>query len=262
MQFNTLADSLSDGFPFVDEKYLEWNYRKPLIVQEILKHNPDIIGLQEVDRERADEFKEFTQGYKRFFCPKQNESKDGCMLLFRESMFEVVNHVDIQLGKDESQIAIIAHLKTPSGRNIFVVVTHLKAKEGFELKRYQQGRNIMAGLKHYSQDIAPENKSVVILGDFNDVPDSIVYILFRAWFNKPILKSAYTLYDDSGIEPYTTFKKREKEICRTIDYIWVSNDIQVRELLEIPPTEVFPDRLPCKNYPSDHLSIIATLEIK
>eukprot|EP01135_Chromosphaera_perkinsii_P005158 Nk52_evm6s319 gene=Nk52_evmTU6s319 len=61
VQFNTLADELCNttAFPFVDSKYLQWEYRKELLVDEmlLLPHLgdtgpallPDIIALEEVD---------------------------------------------------------------------------------------------------------------------------------------------------------------------------------------------------------------------
>jgi len=76
------------------------------------------------------------------------------------------------------------------------------------------------------------------------------------------LSSAYRLYDESGEEPYTTFKKREEEIFHTIDYIWHSKQLSPLKLLEIPPLERLRDRLPCAEYPSDHLQIVAEFQLK
>lgn len=73
--------------------------------------------------------------------------------------------------------------------------------------------------------------------------------------------SAYDLDAKSGARavPYTTFKKRETEILRTIDYILYrhgkDSQLVVTGLQEIPAIEKFPNRLPARDYPSDHLSI-------
>lgn len=107
---------------------------------------------------------------------------------------------------------------------------------------------------------------VLISGDFNDVPSSPVYNLLtknigsneNQSFTSPFVgfKSAYTFYDQSGVEPYSTYKKRETEICRTIDFIFFQG-LKVLKLLEIPPIETLTVRLPAPNYPSDHLAIMA-----
>ena len=74
------------------------------------------------------------------------------------------------------------------------------------------------------------------------------------------LRSAYASYQQSGEEPYSTYKKREKEVLRTIDYIWYSpaRGVEPLYLLEIPGIEAVPNRLPAVNYPSDHLAIAAS----
>lgn len=64
LQFNTLANSLSDAFPYVDSKYLTWEHRKQLLVREILQHRPDVITLEEVDKEH----------YKDYFRPFLTEA--------------------------------------------------------------------------------------------------------------------------------------------------------------------------------------------
>ena len=58
MQFNTLADELSDAFPFVDSSYLTWDYRKNAILEEIKRNSADIVALEEVDH------------FKDFFLPE------------------------------------------------------------------------------------------------------------------------------------------------------------------------------------------------
>ena len=49
-QWNTLNRQLSDkkAFPYVDDKYLEWEYRHPLIKKIIEENKADIICLEEV----------------------------------------------------------------------------------------------------------------------------------------------------------------------------------------------------------------------
>ena len=55
MQWNCLADGLAqDGsFDDIDPKFLSWEHRMPLIVNEIRTINPDIFCLEELNRIEA-----------------------------------------------------------------------------------------------------------------------------------------------------------------------------------------------------------------
>jgi len=48
LQFNVLADSLAtrDAFPLVPADVLVWSYRWPLILEEMTRHQPDIVCLE------------------------------------------------------------------------------------------------------------------------------------------------------------------------------------------------------------------------
>jgi endonuclease/exonuclease/phosphatase family metal-dependent hydrolase len=53
----------------------------------------------------------------------------------------------------------------------------LKAKRGFEDKRLEQGEKLLHSIKEF---IGETKLPVVIAGDFNDEPTSIVYKLFAS----------------------------------------------------------------------------------
>jgi len=173
-------------------------------------------------------------------------------------------------------VAIITKLKVKpqeshhKSLDISVSVTHLKAKQGFEDLRLSQGAILLQNIENYLKP--NETLPVIVAGDFNDNPNSFVYNLFSTGkaksshqkeFHSPYqLKSSYKTYDDKGIEPYTTYKKREVEIVLTIDYIWYSPQLVSTKCLEIPTLETFVHRLPCAEYPSDHLMIMAEFAAK
>jgi len=108
---------------------------------------------------------------------------------------------------------------------------------------------------------------IIIAGDFNEIPTNPVCQYFAEGHFKEILnipkhplqlENSYNHYDNTKVAPYTTFKKRDKEVCRTIDYIWYTSDkLHVTHLLEIPLIEELKNRLPCSEYPSDHLALIS-----
>mgnify|MGYP001797416906 CR=1 FL=1 len=54
MNYNIMADSLSyhnkEKTNSFENKYLDWELRAQTLVREILYYDPDIVGLQEVDK--------------------------------------------------------------------------------------------------------------------------------------------------------------------------------------------------------------------
>jgi len=256
MTWNALADSLADSFPDVDKKYLTWEYRKGLIMQVIEENSYDIVCLQEVEH-----FNDFYQpemeklGYEGIFQSKfseDNVERDGVALMWKKSKFEKKNHDIIRYTPNDTQLAIISLLYGKSGKNVpsvCVATTHLKASIGFEDKRKTQGVSLLESVDKVNTEKYP----VVICGDFNDTPDSLVCNKFRKHFS-----SAY-----SG-ESWTTWKKRETVVKRTIDYIWYDYDsFRVTETLETPnKSEIDPPYLPSAHYPSDHICIACKLETK
>jgi nocturnin len=236
-------------------------------------------------------------GYEGLFKPKNGEGDaDGCALFFKTARFELVAHKGIDF-EGHTQVALIVRLRLrdslglavegQAGRDVCVAVTHLKAKEGFEEKRLEEGILLLRsalGFVGGGGDCSEEENAkhiaqapLIVLGDFNDVPSSLVCRYFRSELPLPEvhasvpphpfrLRSAYAHHPPLGEgesndgEPYSTYKKREVEIVRTIDYIWYPVDAMVPvALLAVPSLSQLPDRLPCRNHPSDHLALYAEL---
>jgi len=115
------------------------------------------------------------------------------------------------------------------------------------------------GHQNSTKDI---KSAALILGDFNDVPGSLVYEIMNnnEWISG--LKSSYKEIMAKNAEPtFTTFKTRKNEdYTRTIDYIWYqSSEIKPMQYLTIPQKDDFEDHkgsMVCKNYPSDHSSLL------
>lgn len=186
-----------------------------------------------------------------------------------------------------SQNAFFLHLQYSASadaqpRTVYIAATHLKAKAGNEVKRQHQGRLLLAGLADFiaagqALDAADPHYGVVACGDFNDEPDSLVVAEFNtasrvqdsisddaSRFPVP-LTSALDLYPPPASAEdaiFTTFKMRKvgHEQKRIIDYIFFSNTtMSAQALLSMPTLNDLPHRLPCPNYPSDHLAIAVKL---
>lgn len=255
LQFNCLADALSDAFPHVSSQHiLTWEYRCPLFEWLFKGLDVDILCLEEVDH-FDDFFKPFlaTLGYDGIFEQRRHEpnpiSKDGVALFWKKDKFHLIDKLPV--SSSEKTFGIWAFLQEKTTQfKIAVGVVHLTAKPGREQVRMNEiGIFIETLLEKASAPIP-----VVIAGDFNDVPGSLVFKHMQAChFN-----SVYEHNDSS----WTTWKKRETEVKRVIDYIWYLTprecEMKLIESLPEPYDYDFPSMLPDVNFPSDHICIGAT----
>jgi mRNA deadenylase 3'-5' endonuclease subunit Ccr4 len=161
LQFNTLADYLSDAFPLADPKVLKWEHRASLLIHELTQYQPDIIAAQEVQH-----YAQFfapaleSHGYKGFFQKKStDQALDGCALWYRPDRVQLVK-CEGRAYAEATQVYILAQFltltTTAAGGTVtplHVAVTHLKAKEPFEQKRLQQVTQLLQDSKQPSTEI-------------------------------------------------------------------------------------------------------------
>jgi nocturnin len=250
-------------------------------LEEILRVDPDILCLQEVDHfgfllpvmEKL--------GYEGSFFPKPSSpclfawptnGPDGCAMFYKISKFASLRKESIVLkmastNEETNQVCIIYKLALTKQPNyeVTVATTHLKAKHGWGNLRKEQGTYLAKYLLEKVGD-----KPLVVCGDFNAEKTEPVYNVFC---HSPLnLNSAYKLLSEPpGSEPaYTTWKIRggstdeENDFCHTIDYVWYTqNSLEVKSLLSIPTgEEMGQDRLPSYQYPSDHFSLATEFVFK
>jgi len=147
---------------------------------------------------------------------------------------------------------VIVHLEQAEGSGLCVAATHLKAKPGFEKKRERQGELLLEAVAKFNE---AKHWPIILLGDFNDVPDSLVVEVIK----KSTLISAYPNIPGD----WTTWKKRETAVKLIIDYIWYEPEkLTLTHHLLPPPDSACPVMLPASYYPSDHILIAAKFSIK
>ena len=239
-QWNVLAQSLTDGFPHTPKEHLTLEHRLELHLKELRRAaaNNAIIVLEEVDIELLTPFVTALDGYLWRWVSKNSEDKgfrDGTLIMWPKKLFTVVRVETVELG---TQNAVVAEFT-----DFMLCAVHLKAKPGFYEKRTEQ---VAAFLRHIWL------KAAIIVGDFNDVPESdCIQLLRDAGY-----KSAYADH------PPTTAKRREEAVVRCIDYIWVRGG-EVVETSKLRDLEDYaPNYLPCETWPSDHLALEATIKFK
>lgn len=206
---NIVFSHICDCF-IADQAVLAANHRLPLHVATIVSHKPDVLCLYELDFFDVLQKALEPHGYAGVWQPKPNAA-DGSAIFWRAVDFSLLGHTAEILVNKQSQIAVIANLqRVNSSTGICVAAVHLKAKPGFEDLREKQVRALLSLITAHRHNAFP----AIVCGDFNDVPDSLACRAMRDAFT-----SAYAARWTPDA-PWTTWKRRESEVKRTIDYIW------------------------------------------
>tara|TARA_R100001163_G_C5068292_1_gene208346 strand:- start:2626 stop:3768 length:1143 start_codon:yes stop_codon:yes gene_type:complete len=118
---------------------------------------------------------------------------------------------------------------------------------------------------------SPQYKAIIqgksghnILGGFNPVVKDPGYDFF-----KPMISVYAAVSEDTKTEPkFTNYAQSERSVnpfIATLDYIFLMGDWDIKEVRELPgqdnPEEYFTTPLPTVTEPSDHLMLVATLEM-
>ena len=279
MQLNTLAEGLSCGpnsiTPFSSssptrnkakncyggfinvpqpELCLDFNLRRWRLIELILSQKADLLALQEVDRYYGF-FKPILEafGYESIFIPKP--LSPGVNLGWYSDGTALFWNKDFKLTKKKmsgfecgSQVYLIALLKhIPTGKEVIVSATHLKAGSDGEEIRSFQAKELIKEVHSFHPNDAP----IIIMGDFNSEP--------TAECIQTTLQTFTSAYPFLGEYDYTTWKIRDCGVTKRIsDYIFYEKEqgVECTHLLSMPQ-ELEDSFLPGFRHPSDHLNIAA-----
>jgi len=281
-QWNILSQTLgskNDKFVRCNPLALEWRTRRWKILEEIIRYDPDIICLQEVDHHKLLQKALGSIKYCGRFLAKpdspcihldSNNGPDGCAIYFKKRKFEKIRKTSRVLkvwGARSNQVVLSMILRhRDSGEEICVVTTHLKAKLGDIQSsfRYEQSKDILCWLEAIRGE-----RPVIFSGDFNGLPSEAFYSTLTQNNTTPLV-SAYNIKGDKTKEDkqedcleYTTWKIRETgEQKHILDYIFHSPELETVSTLSMPSEQqIGEDRLPSLQFASDHLSLVADIRL-
>ncbi|KAL2745648.1 hypothetical protein V1477_006039 [Vespula maculifrons] len=196
-------------FPYCPEYALEIDYRKQLILKELIGFNSDIICLQEVDNKIYDNDLMPTLSllqYKSMFNTK-SESSEGLAIFFNEERFEqlsfdctVIGHntempkfaliwskiqnekVKKRFLQRNTTAQVIALRSRERPLDVLVIAnTHLYFHPDADHIRLLQAYYILLYIENLIEKIKQEhpqsNVSILLCGDFNSVPECGIYQL-------------------------------------------------------------------------------------
>ncbi|XP_076395520.1 2',5'-phosphodiesterase 12 isoform X2 [Megachile rotundata] len=230
--YNILANVYSETslskdtlYPYCPQYALSMDYRKLLILKELIGYNADIICLQEVDSRvyKNDLLLSLcTLNYGSIFNLK-NDMQEGVVTFYNEERFDKLDSdysiISQGINLDGfntiwSQIQNEDLKQTFLNRNTIIQIVALKSKENSEILvignthlysrpeaddiRLLQAYYGLVYLNSFAEKIKAENAecnvSIIYCGDFNSVPESAVYQLI-------IKKHILNYHDDSQSDP-------------------------------------------------------------
>jgi len=256
---------------------MDWEKRRPHIINEILRHNPDLIGLVELDKMKDLNSELEQHGYRGFFIKKNASTRpDGTGIFFKTDRFILDKDPvgkPLHLNKDvEEHYPNVFHavqLKTIDRQLSFVFVcVHLigpKSGKDEKVRKFQAEMTLQ-----YIKDFFPDCRNIIIAGDFNaakiDMLDTSINKNYKPLVIPQIEKigfrSAYeTVF---GKEPtYTTWKVRNGRMKKyTVDFIMLSKGMSAVGALDVPIDDDVPScGFPNFRYPSDHVALCADIAL-
>jgi len=247
-----------------------WPQRAPLIVRQFLEIKPDVIGLQEVDHtiDQANWLVTWINGelghqeYAAYhmFNPRGVSGFESLAIVTR---LPVVEHDGLDYLATDN-IAHRVRLELDGGNFLDFYNTHLywvPSRAGSVIRRKQAERLLQWVALHGQKGLQ------VIVGDFNAVPTGQTTALMKS-----IFRSAHEVAQ--GREPARTWpsplistvnvmrsfgvSSLPPDYSGTLDYIFVSSGIEVREARV---TFDQPDATDNTLYPSDHFGLMARLKV-
>ncbi|XP_011702462.1 PREDICTED: 2',5'-phosphodiesterase 12 isoform X1 [Wasmannia auropunctata] len=216
ISYNVLADTYADSdfskdvlFPYCPQYALDMDYRKQLILKEIIGFNGDIICLQEVDKSiyEYDLLPSlYMLNYDGVFVTK-NEISEGLATFFNQDRFEklgfeysvmaqnidcpkfaavwskIVNDKMKERFLSRNTTIQVTTLRSKENQSEILIIgnTHLYFKPDADHIRLLQGYYAVTYIHDVAKRIREENPacnvSVMLCGDFNSVPECGIYQL-------------------------------------------------------------------------------------
>lgn len=317
--YNLLADYYADSedgrtklFAYCPEYALKIDYRKQLLLKEIVGYNADIFCMQEVD------FKVFDGDLVPFLSEqtmsgvhnKKGTTPEGVATFYRTDRFELVENFALSIGEVAQSNAACQELfeKIRCNEKLIERFTDLHTTLQvviFKSKEFPQKFFVVANTHLYFhpdadhirllqigfsmilvQDIIAKFKatstnrqdvSLIFCGDFNSVPECGIHKLmtdnyvpegYIDWNSNTeqavknvSLSQPLKMMSACGAPPFTNYTAGF-QAC--LDYIFYDSDkFVVTKVVETPEEEELNAHIaiPSVVFPSDHVAIIAELEM-
>jgi endonuclease/exonuclease/phosphatase family metal-dependent hydrolase len=234
-----------------------WDERLPLLLADMSALQPDVLGLQEVVYPLQQDRLIGAAGEGRYesFRSWAGRPEYGNALLVRQPLAASASDVErLELGLNRSALRLT--LSIGDGRRVVVAVTHLHHVPADERQRDEQAAMLLDWLARGADAAAAAE---VVVGDFNAEPDEpAVDRLRSAGFRSAMVEA-------NGAEPDVTWPSGLQAPGMDtdgqpgcLDYVWLRGPVRAASarLAFDRPAAGDPTL-----YPSDHLGLVAELEL-
>jgi len=231
-----------------------WEARRAAIVSAIQAQSPDIIGFQEIQRgigkdeagcNQAEQLAARLPGYETIYQPAHPMPGRGWEGLAIFSRYPIRRGGYTDLSRDpedpedrHQRIVLAAEIATPEGV-LVCFNTHLSLSRP---ARSRTAREVVEFVTRFA-----EGRPLVLIGDFNDLPDSEPIAFLRQHFTD-------AWQELHPLEPGYTWHVSQPQ--RRIDYIFTAGGVHILSC-ELAACQPGPEGV----YPSDHCGLVATIEL-
>ncbi len=257
-----------------------WDQRGPLLVEQLIALDADLIALQEVSMQGESsnahwvaeqlnlhrENQEKTPPYEIFLCPKTGafKHKEGIAILSR---LPVKHHESLDL-LSQNRVAQMIRFRVESCE-LLLVNGHFFWGPGVSEERQEQVELLLDFL-----DTQPVEHPVIICGDFNGVPDTPAIERMRQYFDSahkivhkeepeftcptPMPNSGRVKLRNTAAWLLRMRPKSDPDWRGTLDYIFVDPRLQTQDCRVVfnQPADDNPEI-----YPSDHFGLFAAISL-
>jgi len=240
-----------------------WKTRRELILNEIKKYSPDIIGLQEVTsdpeldeegRNQAEQLAHILPEYRAVCClrrpPGAEKVKAGLAILSKYPVLEV-SEEDLTYSAEVNPHPrpILGAVIEVQGKKIFFVTVHLST---YPPDRLIEAKELASFIKKYGKELP-----TIIVGDFNEEPHEPVIQFMKGLkeINEIKLSFKDAWEEARSSEKGYTFKLPESSL--RIDYIFVDPRLKILDC------KVICNKANTQGiYPSDHAGLLARISLE
>ncbi|XP_021292160.1 carbon catabolite repressor protein 4 homolog 5 isoform X3 [Herrania umbratica] len=170
----------------VPSKYLEWNRRKDLISEEVNRYNASILCFQEVDRFKDLDDLLQKDGFKGVYKARTGDGCDGCALFWKDKIFTLLQEENIEfqdfgLRKNVAQLCVLKinqHQLEPDSCRKRSKITPMQSRSllvGNIHVLFNPNRGDIKLGQAYKLSQEWGSIPVILVGDFNSVPQSAIY---------------------------------------------------------------------------------------
>lgn len=254
MSFNIRYATKNDGVN-------QWENRKKELVGLIKKHDPDVIGFQEVLLSQLTFLIKNNSEFNKIGVARGDGKEKGefSPILFNSKKFDLIesntfwlsespNNPSIGWDAAHKRICSYVKLRYKSSQNtLWVFNTH------FDHIGEKSKKNSAFLIIKKIKTLVSNKDNVILMGDFNSYPETLPITKIKTYFEDGLTVSKKSLKGPFGT--FNGFSSKQKLDKNRIDYIFTKN-IKVLSYVHID------DKMKNSNFISDHFPVLITFENK